>query len=68
MKNLEQEELISNLIDLEDSEPFKLFRALRELITMPIDVAVDDWKNYTVLEKLVFTIICSPVVWMLTLV
>ena len=68
MKNLEQDELISNLIYLKDNEPFKFFKALRELITLPIDVTVDDWKNYTVLEKLVFTIICSPIVWMLTLV
>lgn len=63
MENLEQEQVLSELLRLKNNKTLKVSEILKELVVLPFDVIIDDWNHYTILEKLVFLVIWSPLLW-----
>ncbi len=63
MENLKQEQVLSELLRLKNKKTLKVSEILKELVVLLIDVIIDDWNHYTILDKLVFLAICSPLLW-----
>ena len=71
MKNLlkhniskQQDKIVRELINIDEEEEVPI-KELLLLLFFLYNIAIEDWKNYTIIEKAVFLLIWSPLLWLL---